>query len=189
MINIPEVPKPASPVFIDKIIVQLQDSLKNNLSWLDYSFGQCQKLITKKGDKEYYYPGVHIRNGLYENVFPNQKLGNFSFFIIDDPQEVDFRRHTTNNVRVKYSVVFWLNLDKVFGKQVDRNKEAIKAEIVKVITRQTFLTFGRADIRQIHEQAQNIYKGFNIKEIDSQFLMQPYYGFRFEGEMLFNEDC
>jgi len=189
MINIPAVPKPETPAFIDKVIVQVQDVLKNNLAWLDYSFGQCQKLVTTKDKKDYFYPGVHIRSGKYENVFPNAKLGNYSFFMIEDPQNIDFRPHTTNNVRLKYSIVFWLNLDKIFGKQVDRNKEAIKAEISKVLTRKTFLTFGRIDIRQIHEQAENIYKGYSIKEIDSQFLMQPYCGFRFEGEMLFNEDC
>lgn len=189
MINIPAVPKPQNPAFIDKVIVQVQDTLKNNLSWLDHSFGQCQRLIKVKDRKEHFYPGVHIRNGLYENVFPNAKLGNYSFFIIEDPQGIDFRPHTTNNVRLKYSIVFWVNLDKIFGKQADRNKEAVKAEISKVIARKTFLTFGRIDIRQIYEQAENIYKGYSIKEIESQFLMQPYYGFRFEGEMLFNEDC
>lgn len=189
MINIPTVPKPENPAFVDKIIVQVQDSLKNNLSWLTHSFGQCQRLVTNKNRKEYFYPGVHIRNGKYQNVFPNKDLGNFSFFIVEDPQGVDFRPHTTNNVRLKYSIVFWVDLDKIFGKQIDRNKEEVKAEIVKVLTRKTFLTFGRIDIRQIYEQAENIYKGFTVKEIDSQFLMQPYYGFRFEGEMLFNEPC
>lgn len=187
--NVPAVPKPENPAFVDKVIVQLQDTLKNKLPWLDHSFGRCQRLVKIKDKSQYNYPGVHISNGEYINVFPDEKYKNFSFFIVEDPQNVDFRPHTTNNVRLKYAVVFWVNLDKIFANSTDRNTEALKAQIVKVLTRQTFLTFGRIDIRQIYEQAENIYKGFSIKEIDSQFLMQPYAGFRFEGEMMFTEDC
>lgn len=187
--TIPAVPKPESPAFIDKVVVQLQDTLKNKLPWLNHSFGRAQRLTETKDKKKRFYPGVHIANGRYINVFPDQELGNFSFFIVEDPQIVDFRPHTVNNVRLKYSIVFWLNLDKIFASSPDRNTEALKAQIVKILTRESFLTFGRIDIRYIHEQAENIYKGYSIEEIDSQFLMQPYAGFRFEGEMMFTENC
>jgi len=187
--NIPSTPKPVSPAFTDKIIVQVQDVLKNKLSWLDYSFGQSQRLVTTKDGKDYFYPGIHLGKEKYLNVLPDQNLGNYSFFIIEDPQNIDFRAHTSNNVRLKYSLVFWFNLNKVFPSVTDRNTEALKAQILKIMTRQLFLTWGRVDVRQIYELADNIYKGFSLKEIDSQFLMQPYGGFRFEGEMIFTEDC
>ena len=187
--NIPKVPKPATPAFTDKIIVQVQDTLKAKLPWLDYSFGQSQRLVTTKDKKDYFYPGVHIGRGDYLNVLPDQNLGNYSFFILEDPQNVDFRAHTTNNVKLKYSLVFWFNLDKVFPGLIDRNTEALKAQILKILNRELFLTFGRIDVRSIYEQAENIYKGYSLKEVDSQYLMQPYGGFRFEGEMLFMEDC
>lgn len=187
--NIPAIPKPASPEFTDKVIVQLQDTLKNKLPWLDYSFGKAQRLTEIKEKRKRYYPGVHIADGRYVNVFPDQELGNFSFFTIEDPQSVDFRPHITNNVRAKYSIIFWLNLDTVFANSPDRNTEALKAQISRILTRESFLTFGRIDVRQIYEQAENIYKGYSVEEIESQFLMQPYAGFRFEGEMMFTENC
>jgi hypothetical protein len=189
MINIPTVPKPTTPAFFDKIVVQVQDTLKAKLSWLNYSFGRSQKLIRKQGDKEYYYPGVHIRAEEYQSVEPNNDLGNFSFFILSDPQEVDFNPHTTNNVKAKYALIFWLKLDTVFPNSTDRDTETLKADILKILTRELFLTFGRLSVTSIQEDSKNIYKEYSLKEVESQYLMQPYAGFRFEGDLLLNEPC
>lgn len=185
----PNVPKPENPTLIDSVIVQIQDILKEKLTWLDYSFGQSQSLIEKIDEREVSYPGVHIANGRYENMFPDSEFGNFSFFTIEDPQEVDFYMNTMNDINVNCSIIFWLNLDKIFTSVVDRNKEAVKAEIIGVLTRQMFLTSGRFSFSKIYEKADNIYTGFDIDEVDSQFLMQPYCGFRFEGEIKLIEPC
>jgi len=185
--NIPAVPKPDVPAFIDKVVVQIQTVLKAKLPWLNYSFGRAQKMVTLKNNQNYFYPGVHIGRGTYINVFPDQELGNYSFLIVEDPQSVDFRPNTQNNVRVKYSIIFWFNLNKIFPGVQDRNTEALKEQIVGVITRELRLHTGRIDLRQIFEQPENIYKGYSLKEIDSQYMMQPYGGMRFEGEMLFME--
>lgn len=187
--NIPAVPKPETPAFIDKVITQVQDILKAKLSWLDYSFGQSQRLVTTKDKKEYFYPGIHLGDGKYINVLPDQELGNYSFFITEDPQTVDFKPHTSNSVKLKYSIVFWVNLDKIFNDDEDRNTESLKAQILKVLTKEMFLAYGRIDVKQIFEKAENIYKGYSLREVNSQFLMQPYAGFRFEGEMLIREAC
>lgn len=187
--NIPNVPKPTNPVLLDRVIVQIQDRLKEKLSWLDYSFGRCQRLVTMKDRKEYFYPGVHIGAGEYINVLPDQNLGNFSFLSIDDPQPVDFNPNSFNTIRAKYALIFWFNLDKIFAGSEDRNTEEIKAQILKVLTRELRLTVGRLNIESINEKAENIYKGFSLKEIDSQFLMQPFGGMRFEGEILMLEEC
>lgn len=187
--TIDTVPKPESPAFSDKVITQIQDILKSKLSWLNYSFGKAQRLVKVQGNKTEYYPGIHIQTGEYINVFPTEDFGNFSFFLVEDPNSLDFRPHVQNNVRLKYALIFWVNLNTIFPNSSDRNTEAVKAQILKVLTRETFLTSGRIDVRQVYEQAENIYRGYNLKEIDSQFLMQPYAGFRFEGELLFMENC
>lgn len=187
--NLPVVPKPENPVFIDKIITQLQDNLKAKLSWLDYSFGRAQRLVKKENGKDVHYPAVHIGSGEYQNVFPDDTLGNYSFFFIEDPQEIDFRPNAFNNVKVKYALIFWMNLDNIFAGSEDRNTEEIKAQIIRIITRETHLSIGRIDVRQVFEQAGNIYKGFYLNELDSQFLTQPYAGFRFEGQISMWEEC
>lgn len=185
--NIPYVPKPDVPALTDKVIVKMQDVLKENLWWLDYSFGRSQKLVTTKEGKNYFYPAVHIGKGTYINVLPDQELGNYSFFTIEDPQEIDFNARAFNNIKSKFALVFWFNLDNVFRGADDRNTEAIKAQIIELLTRGIHLSEGRINIRQIFEQPENIYKGYSLKEVDSQYMMQPFAGLRFEGEMLFME--
>lgn len=183
----PAVPKPDTPAFLDKVVAQIQDELKAKLSWLNYSFGRAQRLVTLRNKQNYFYPGVHIGKGVYINVLPDQNLGNYSFLVIDDPQTVAFAPHAFNNVRAKYALVFWFNLNKVFPGVADRNTEALKAQIVELITRDLRLTAGRISIEQIFEQPENVYKGYSLKEIDSQYMMQPFGGIRVEGEMLLLE--
>jgi hypothetical protein len=183
------VPKPENPEFLDIIIVQIQDTLKEKLSWLNYSFGRCQKMAKTVDNKQHFFPAVHIGFGEYRSVFPDESLGNFSFVSISDPQEIKFVPKTFNDATFTYSLVFWLNLNKIFAGEKDRNAEAIKAQILSILTRQTYLTSGRITVDRIYEEAENIYKGYSIKEIETQFLTQPFVGFRFEGKMTLVEKC
>lgn len=187
--TIPEIPKPANPTLTDEVIAQIQDVLKAKLSWLDYSFGKAQRLTELKDRKKRYFPGVHIANGRYINVFPDQGLGNFSFFKAEDPQTVNFIPHNSNTVKTPCSIIFWFNLNDVFSNSPDRNIEAVKAQILKILTSELFLTAGRISVFKIYEYAENVYKGYSIDEIESQFLMQPYAGIRFECEILTVEKC
>ena len=41
----------------------------------------------------------------------------------------------------------------------------------------------------IYELAENVYRGFTLDEIDNQFLMHPFGGFRFEGVLSVNQPC
>ena len=189
MKNIPAVPKPTTPVFLDQIVVQLQDILKNNLSWLKHSFGRSQRLSTIKNGSKQQYPAVHLGEEEYINVFPDQDLGNFSFFIIDDPQSIVQKSRNSTIVSVKYALVFWVNLDTIFTDKINRNTEALKLQIVQLLAKGLFLQNGKIGIDNIYERAENLYKEYDIKEVDSQFLMQPYYGLRFEGEIKYNSFC
>lgn len=70
-----------------------------------------------------------------------------------------------------------------------RNLGDIKDQILKVLSRQLFLTEGRIQIEKIWELAENIYEGFTLVETDNQFLMHPYAGFRFEGTLTYTQPC
>lgn len=179
MSKIEAVPKPTSPKFMGVVVVQIQDILKTELPWLDYSFGGCQKLINK--DSKKFYPAVHIGHGKYVSVFPDMTLGNFSFMSFEDPQTIDHSLRPHMKVTQKFSLIFWFNMDKVFGKQKDRSMEEIKLEILTVINTKMFLDMGRITMSEIKKDAKNIYAGYDIDEVASQFLMQPFGGLRFEG--------
>lgn len=187
--NIPKIPTPTNPYLSEVIIAEMQTILADKLTWLDYSFGKCQRLRANLVEKESYFPAIHIEKGEYLNVFPCSELGNFSFFYLPDPVSVAFKPHQYNQLKVKFALIFWFNLETIITASDDRNLEAVKSQILDLLTRKMFLTNGYLLIDNIFEQAENIYKGFDIKEIDTQFLTQPYAGLRFEGTLIFNEIC
>jgi hypothetical protein len=189
--NIPAVPKPVTITFFDRVVVEIQDILKEKLSWLDYSFGQCQRLVTKRDKSDFFYPGVHIGNGTYISVLPDQELGNFSFIHIDDPQNIKYDLHSLyNSVYATINIIFWFNLKGIFPSAVDRNLEVIKRQMLKILTKEMFLTTGSLGTNiKIYQKAENIFKGYNLKEIDSQYLMHPYAGLRFESSIHIQAEC
>lgn len=193
MNNAPIIP---NPVMLDKVLGEVQNGLVNNLTWLDVAFGRAQKLTKKVNNKTIITPNVycggwkgHGEND-YIEVSPDSKIGNFSFFIINDPQEITpsvWDRH----YRTPFSLIFWLDLRKVWQSQTKRDTEYLKAQIIQVINgRKTWrLSEGRIEINRCYEQAENIYRGFTLSEIDNQFLMHPYYGMRFDGIVEYDELC
>ena len=65
----------------------------------------------------------------------------------------------------------------------ERNNEKIKYDILQCL-RNVTSTYGNISIIKIYEEVKNIFYGFDLKEIDNQFLTMPFGGFRFEGEMI-----
>ena len=67
----------------------------------------------------------------------------------------------------------------------------VKAQILRVLNGRAgwHLTGGRIVLNKIYERAENIYRGYTLSEIDNQFLMHPFSGFRFDGLLEFDELC
>ncbi len=190
MKKIPSVPKPSDPKLMDALIGDIQDTLKDGLSWLDYSFGRSQRLVTIQDGTEKYFPGVYLDGGDYINVFPNSEYGNFSFFAVDDPQEIqNYRPNNFNILKVRYGLVIWYDSSKIFSSTDDRNTEILKADVLAVMGRGNRTEHGSVTVDRIYDRAENIYRGYNLKEVDTQFLMYPYGGFRLEGELTYRETC
>ena len=182
-------PKPKNPVMIDRVLACIQDSLINNIGWLDYAFGRAQKLATQREQRTYYYPGVYVGKNEYLNVLPGQGLGNRTFFMIDDPHTVDFNTRRYNTIKSPFSIVLWYDLTTIFKGTKERNTEEIKRQLLRVLTESVLPSGSRIEITRIYEQAENIFKGYSLKEIDTQFLMQPFAGLRIEGTLIYREEC
>lgn len=118
-----------------------------------------------------------------------QIFGNFSFFWIDDPQDVSWESGVSIGLKTSFSLIFWFDFRKIFNDASDRNKEAVKRQILDVLNGGFWLKHGRLKITKVYELAENIYRGFSLDEIDNQFLMHPYGGFRFYGELSIGESC
>ena len=192
-INAPVIP---NAVMLDAVIGEIQQGLVNNLSWLDAAFGRAQRLTKNIEGKRIVTPNVYCGgwNGHgpndYIEVSPDAKIGNFSYFEVDDPQTID-PGPWARQIKAPFSLIVWFDLTRVYGSRTNRNTEKIKSDILHILNgRADFhLTNGRIMINKIYERAENIYKGYTLSEIDNQFLMHPFAGLRFEGLLEFDELC
>lgn len=182
-------PKIENPVLIDRVISHLQDALVNNIGWLDHAFGRSQRLVSLRDAKEYYYPAVYIGRNEYINVLPGQGLGNRAFFSVDDPQEIEFMQLRYNVIKSPVSLILWYDLSTIFADNKEYDTEAVKAQVIRVLTNIVMPDATRIELTKMYERAENIYKGYSLKEIDTQYLMYPYAGLRIDATLTYREQC
>lgn len=174
-------PKKQAPALLDLVIGRVQDALVEGLPWLDHAFGRCQRITDTHEGKARRFPAEYVGDNLYEPLLPDQNKGNFSFFDIADPIEISGEKRPGHlTAEAEYALIFWLDLDKIFGPNNDRNLEAVKDQIIRALSAAR-LRSGRLTISKVYEKAENVYRGFDIKEIDSQYLAHPYYAIKIEG--------
>lgn len=185
-----------NPVMLDRIIGEIQNGLVSSVPWLDVAFGRAQRLTKMMNGKRIITPNVYCGgwNGHGENdyleVSPDSKIGNFSFFDIEDPQTID-AGPWAREITAPFGLIVWFDLTRVYEQASNRNTEKLKADILRVLNGRTgwHLSDGRITINRIYERAENIYRGYTLSEIDNQFLMHPFAGFRFDGILEFAELC
>lgn len=191
-------PTISNPVMIDKIIAELQQGLTDNISWLDVCFGRAQRLTKIVKGRTYTTPNVYCGgwNGHGENdyieVSPDDKIGNFAFFVTDDPQTIEVGGVAwARTLSSPFALIVWFDLRHVFSQPSNRNTELLKAQVLRLLAGRMgwHLTEGRIEVTRIYDQSQNIYKGFTLTETENQFLMHPYGGFRIEGTLYYDEPC
>lgn len=185
-----------NPVMLDRVIGQIQQGLVENISWLNVAFGRAQRLTKNVEGRSIITPNVYCGgwNGHGENdyieVSPDAKIGNFAFFEVEDPQTIEVSTWI-RQITTPFALIVWFDLTRVYGMPDNRNTEYLKAQILKVLNGRGgwHLGDGRIVLNQIYERAENIYRGYTLSEIDNQFLMHPFAGFRFEGTLQFDELC
>lgn len=177
-----------NPVLMDAIIEEINEQMASNLTWLNNIFGNVERLIKAINGRNYYTANIHIKGNEYKVISPDQKLGNFSYFVADEPETIDYNRYDQTHFRVPISLVIWVDM-RTIPSGAERNVEAVKQEITRFLNGGLFLRHGRFFVNRIYSKAENVFEGFSLSEIDNQFLMQPFCGWRFEGEMEFLDTC
>lgn len=179
---------------LDEILGEITKHLEKELPWLDVAFGKAERISLEVNGKVKHIPAVYKRQGdfgknEYLGLLPDSRIGNFSFFWFPDPQRVGWESRAESSIEAPFSLIFWFDLRKVFESETTRNKEGLKHQIIRVLSRDLFLSKGKIQISKVYELAENIYKEFTVSEIDNQFLMHPYTGFRFDGTLYYTQPC
>lgn len=185
---IPKFPVINNPKLIDAVIGGIQPQLLARLSWLDYSFGRAQKIVKEVKGKRLLIPSVYAGKNNYFETTPDQNIGNFCFWWIEDPQEV-YQQPWPVQLKVKFSLIFWFNLAKVYNENSNRDTESLKLQVIESLLQHVRVRDGSITLNRVYEQAENIYRGFTLDEANNQFLIHPFSGFRFEGVLTINNLC
>lgn len=194
-----------NPVLLDKVLQEIQKSLKAKLSWLNYAFGRAYKLVEHRPNGgKFVYPAAYNGNGEYVSLLPNDNFKNFCWFDIYDPQNITEVVQSLPQYTFSGAIVFWYDESTIYDDSTVLHTEEIKDEIIRVLTAPGLLrTVGRLTVNDIYERFENIYKGYalekiynsyeysgeDIQDIDKQFFMYPYAGVRVEFTLTTRELC
>lgn len=183
-------------VMLDRVIGEIQVGLVSAFDWLDYAFGRSQRITREINGRRVIVPAVYCGgwDGRGENdyieVGPDSKIGNFVFFEVEDPQTIDagvWGRTITS----PFSLIFWGDMRTLTAEKANRNIARYEDYVLKFLAGRTgwHLTQGQVTTERVYERAENIYRGYSLDEVDAQYLMHPYCGFRIDGTLEFDEIC
>lgn len=180
--------QPERPYLFDKVIQGLQDAL-GELTWLEHIFGRSERLVKMKDGMRHYTPNVYYGKDEYLVLLPDNKaLGNYCFFVMEEPQTVSVPFNASNRVRAPFSLIVWVDMRTVGATYDDRNTEQLKEQILKTL-RRAWIRHGAITLERVYERAENVFEGYSLQEVDNQYLMSPFAGFRITGEMQIDEEC
>lgn len=179
--------QPERAYLFDRVIQDLQDAL-GELSWLNHIFGRSERLVKMVEGRKYYTPNVYAKNGEYISLVPdNTELGNYCFFVLDEPQVVSVPMGLQNRLKAPFALVVWVDMRTVEDNDA-RNTEYVKEQLLKTI-RRAWIRHGAVSVERVYQRAENVFDGYSLDEVDNQYLMQPFAGFRLVGELIVDEEC
>lgn len=187
--NVPPIPIPPSPVFIDAAIVEIQTVL-GTLPWLTHSFGRSYIRKEMRSGEERIAPFVYKGQSEYLPVEFNDSLQAQSFFEVGNQTPIDYSQKHQNFYEVDLGIIFWANLKKIDSVKGDSYyfAEQLKKDVRDKIRTTNFLT-GNIEIEEISEDIDQIFKEYTFVQREKQYFMYPYVGFRFDVKFTIQEEC
>lgn len=174
-----EQPK-TNPVLADVLIEEMKSAL-SSIAWMDNAFGRAWLITDSVNGKKSTFATVYTKGNKYENIMPSADLGNYSFFVLRDPSEVD----QYGTFTYQLSLIVWVDMRKCFANGANRrDSENIKAEIYNAIE-----SVQDKCVFRIYEDMGNVWRGMTIDETHARFMEQPYAAFRFDIELRIEKPC
>ena len=174
------VPTKADPKGLDLFVTELNTQLAT-ISWMDAPLGVGEKKQQTIDGKSAYVPLLYIagkNNKGYISLFPDKRLGNFSWINIEDKEYLG-RTGSTAFWEYRLGIVFWFDWRKVYtaSTQEGYTIENIKNDVFSTIMTSLY-SKGQVKFVDFKEDADEIYSGYSHREVDQDFLMRPYGGLK-----------
>lgn len=171
--------QPANPVLVDAFMVEFNAKIVALLPWLNNPLGKVQAVTQMIEGKRVKTPRMFVAGKEYNiEVYPNDKITNFSWFVFGTEDYSGARRKATVHIPTTFNM--FLDLRKVYPLVTQsRDLENAKSEVVAALNTIT-LASGAFRILSVSEKYEDVYKGFAIPIEQDKFFMHPYAGLSFE---------
>lgn len=147
------------------------------ITWLEKIFGRAFKHKENADSKIVTYPKVYQQQGEYLNVLPNDNFRSYSF-ITTAGKEQDAGNYWKTR---RLALIIWGNLKRINESEDNIFIEDLKTDIEKLLIKSNINV-----LEYTEETAEDVFSGFDVKDISTQYLMYPYFGMRFEFEVKYN---
>ena len=166
---------PATPVVLDAFMVEFNTKIAALLPWLNNPLGKVQTVTTMVGGGKVKTPRMFVAGKEYNiEVYPSDKMTNFSWFVFGDEEPVGRAKFKTT---VDFNL--FIDLSKIYPLITEsRNLENVKLQVFEALETIT-LESGAIRINSISEDYEDVYSGYALPELQDKYFMQPYAGLNF----------
>lgn len=187
-----------SPVLEDAALLLIQAKLESELTWLTTAYGRAQKLVERDGtQREISFPAIYASSNdgrEYIRMFPDELLGNYSFFDLRDEQEISnyaTKAPGKNIYRFGADLIVWFDFRKVFPSPANWKAYSVANVVQQVsdVLQSSQLNGASVEIERYYYLVENVYRGYSHKEISNQFAMPPYGCFKIQTKITYKKQC
>jgi len=180
--------KSEEPVLLDKVIDEIIDNQKAKLTWINNAFRLAYTLEHEVQGKKFRYPAVYTERNNYCSVLPDDSLGNFSFIEKKDPETV-IQRAGFYDISVDVDIIFWFNLSSIYETHKVVMLENVKDDVLKLFNSKSLFKSSSIIVNKVYVNAENIFDGYDLKQVENQFLMMPYTGIKLSCTIKYTSPC
>ena len=189
-----DLPLLTNPVGVDAPIQELQIELKDNLPWLQKSFGRAYIGRTLRSNgKLYQYPAIYIGEREVYDASPNDNLTAYSFFEVEGAYNSQDYENSgvsgTNNYEASVSLVIWGNLEKINESLeipfTDQNFSQNLLQDILITIRKNY----DFRVETIHDNLYSVFEPYTCRTDDPTMFYYPYFCFKIKMDTVWREDC
>ena len=178
------------PVLLDLALFEIQQKLELAFDWLDTAYGKAEKRPRKVGEKEVNEPVIYAGDTSLIQMFPDEHLGNFSFFDIEEGEDISSA--VSSRVIANFGLVIWFDYRLVFNEYSTQwQRKSIDHVKLLVINffKDNYFNYSSVNLEKAYVTAEEIYKNYReslyqgetSRALRQQYLQRPYGGVRLEG--------
>lgn len=175
--------KKLHPALFDVPIEAIGQVLVDNVGWLSDVYGKAESITHTFSDgTRKVYPDWFVSGNEYITLLPDDRTGGYAFFLLEEPAEIEREGMWHSPV----SIIVWGDMR--VASPDERNTEKVKADVLKAL-RKVRMPGSSMVVERIYEKPESVFRGFDIREVDQRFMMQPYFAFRISGTLYIDEPC